>query len=177
MKVKQENKAPYLLGILCLIPLVGFFVGIALILYGIFKYKDKLLIAIGIGGVLVTIGVYAFFFYNIKNGKNAGRAFATIAQTQLNNLINQVELYKIKEGTYPDSIQQLVKLDSMINIYDPLLTRKMNTELKTTFEYKKEKEHYTLFSVGMDGIPGSKDDIYPIVSESDTMQYGWVKIF
>ena len=37
----NESKPPYLIGILGLIPLVGFFVGIVLIILGITKYKNK----------------------------------------------------------------------------------------------------------------------------------------
>jgi len=40
------QRPPYLIGLLCLIPFIGAFVGLGLILYGIFEYKDKCLIFI-----------------------------------------------------------------------------------------------------------------------------------
>ncbi len=58
----KKTKPPYLLGVLGLIPLVGFFVGVALILYGIFKYRDKKLIIIGGSCMLFTVAVYSTLF-------------------------------------------------------------------------------------------------------------------
>jgi hypothetical protein len=39
--IRTKSKLPYLLGFLCLIPLVGAFVGLDLLLYGLIRYKDK----------------------------------------------------------------------------------------------------------------------------------------
>ena len=54
---KKKSKPPYLLGLLGIIPLVGFFVGLGLTMYGIFKYKDKLLIRIGMICMIFTVVV------------------------------------------------------------------------------------------------------------------------
>lgn len=44
----KKTTPPYKLGYLGLFPFVGFFIGIGLTLYGIFRYKDRKLTAIGI---------------------------------------------------------------------------------------------------------------------------------
>lgn len=44
----KKTTPPYKLGYLGLFPFVGFFTGIGLTLYGIFRYKDRKLTAIGI---------------------------------------------------------------------------------------------------------------------------------
>jgi hypothetical protein len=62
-----KSKPPYLLGLLCLIPLVGAFVGLGLLLYGLIKYKDKWLSIIGAAGILLTVLVYGSLFYAMKN--------------------------------------------------------------------------------------------------------------
>ena len=87
----EKSKPPYLLGLLCLLPLIGALVGIALISYGIFRYKDKLLIAIGSFGIIFTICTYFFLFQNLKYGSGATRSFAKISQKELNNLVKHVE--------------------------------------------------------------------------------------
>jgi predicted PurR-regulated permease PerM len=56
---QQTAKPPYLLGLLCLIPLVGAFVGLGLLLLGLLKYKDKWLSIIGAAGILFTVLVYS----------------------------------------------------------------------------------------------------------------------
>jgi hypothetical protein len=43
----KKSKPPYLLGLVCIIPLVGAFVGFGLLLYGLIHYKDKWLSIIG----------------------------------------------------------------------------------------------------------------------------------
>lgn len=172
-ETKKDKKPPYLLGLLCLIPLVGAFIGIALILYGVFKYKDKWLIILGVAGVFFTISVYLLLFHNLKYGKETAKGFAAISQTELNGLVKNIEFYKIEKGSYPDSLEQLRNNDNTIFIDDPLLTRLMDNNIKTSFEYKKFNNKYTLFSVGIDGIAHTIDDIYPVIS--DTSKFGLIK--
>jgi len=158
---KNKNTSLYWLGLAEFIPLVGAFIGIALILYGIFKYKDKILVAIGSLGVLFTVGAYYFLFYDLKYGKKSGEDFSKIAQKELVGVVSQIELYKLQNSVYPDSLQQLLINDPMLPIEDPLLIRKMEKGKKITFNYKKMGEKYTVFSAGIDAIPYTADDIYP----------------
>jgi hypothetical protein len=65
--IPTKSKPPYLLGLLCLIPLVGAFVGLGLLLYGLLKYKDKWLSIIGAAGILWTILIYSTLFYAGKH--------------------------------------------------------------------------------------------------------------
>ncbi|GGA87912.1 type II secretion system protein GspG [Puia dinghuensis] len=170
--MEKNSKPPYLIGLLCLIPLVGALVGVALILYGVLKYKDKWLIAIGAFGVVFTIGVYSFLAYDLKYGKDAGEAFARIAQKQINNLANELESYKARNGKYPDDLDQLSHWNSDIIIADPLLVRKEFKNPKPYFHYVNKGDNYILFSVGIDGFPNTKDDIYPNLP---TGHYGYIK--
>jgi hypothetical protein len=170
----EKNKPPYLLGLLCLLPLIGALVGIALIFYGIFRYKDKFLIAIGSFGIIFTICIYFFLFQNLKYGSEATKSFAKISQKELNNLVKHVEFYKLQNNKYPDSLEQL-EPDGTFLIQDPLLIRKMDKTIKTDFQYKRIGDKYTLFSVGIDGIPNTADDIYPDIFNADTTKFGLIK--
>ena len=59
-----HSKPDYAIGLLCLIPLVGAFAGLIFIANGIFKYKDKWFIIIGLAGIAWTIVVYSSLFYS-----------------------------------------------------------------------------------------------------------------
>ena len=162
----MNEKPPYLLGLLCLIPLIGAFVGLFLLLYGIFKYKDKLLTIMGAAGIGITIFAYSFLFYNLRYGKTTSAAFARISQMQINSLVKHIEFYKMQYGTYPDSLEQVSKDDETVMIQDPLLLRRMDPSADLNFRYKKGKDTYILFSVGEDGVPGTADDIYPSLKKT-----------
>lgn len=172
---RKRSKPPYLLGLLGFIPLVGAFVGIGLILYAVFKYKDRLLIFIGAGCVVFTVLVYSSLFYFMGHSKTIRKGYAKIAQTELNTLVNQIEFYKVKFDKYPDSLLQLTQSDPMIDITDPLQLVKMSRRVKADFQYQKIGNKYTVFSVGVDGVPNTADDIYPIVPDSTRYKYGFVK--
>jgi len=60
--IRTKSKPPYLLGLLCIIPLVGAFIGLGLLLYGLIKYKDKWLSIIGAAGILWTVIFIHLFF-------------------------------------------------------------------------------------------------------------------
>ena len=60
-----KAKGQYWWGFLGLIPLLGAFIGIVLLLLGIFRYKDKILVYIGTACILFTVGIYTFLFYNL----------------------------------------------------------------------------------------------------------------
>ena len=109
----KKIKPPYLLGLLCLIPLVGAFVGIGLLLYGLIKYKDKWLSIIGVLGIVWTIAIYSTLIYSSKHSSIFKKGFADISQNQLNSLIKNIEFYKIQHGQYPDSLKQLLNDDKL----------------------------------------------------------------
>ncbi len=98
--IPTKSKPPYLLGLLCLIPLVGAFVGLGLLLYGLLKYKDKWLSIIGAAGILWTIIIYSTLFYAGKNATVFKKGFEDISQMQLNSLVKNIEYYKLTHGQY-----------------------------------------------------------------------------
>lgn len=174
--LEQGNKPSYLLGLLCLIPIIGAFVGLGLLLYGIFNYKDKWLIVIGAGGILFTVSIYATMFYNFQYGTDTRVGFSNLSQVEINRLMKSVEFYKLEYGVYPDSLGQIRNNDHTAEIDDPLqLLKSGNSKLTTRFNYQKVGNHYYLFSSGIDGIPNTKDDIYPQVAKSDSAKFGLIR--
>lgn len=113
--------------------------------------------------------------YNLKYGKNAAKAFGAMSQENLNSLANVIELYKIKVGQYPDSLAQLKGIDSAVSYHDPLLGRRMGNSVKARYEYQKTATGYRLFSAGEDCTPNTKDDLYPTISGTDGLKYGFIR--
>ena len=168
----QSAKHLYARGWLGLIPLVGGFVGIGLIILGVFKYRDKKLIIIGTAALLFTVAIYSSLFYMTAYSDTVGQGTTKISEKFLNSLVKDIEFYKLKNGTYPDNLEQLLSNDDIVQIHDPILTRRPGTK-ETKFYYKKTGDTYILFSSGLDRIPNTKDDIYPTetlnnISKPDT---------
>lgn len=168
-----KSKPPYLLGLLCLIPLVGAFVGLGLLLYGLIKYKDKRLSIIGAAGILFTVLVYGSLFYAMKNASIFKKGFADISQIQLNSLTKNIEFYKLQHGQYPDSLQQLLDDDKLAPITDAIQLNQRREN--SNYNYQRIGDKYMLFSAGQDGIPNTQDDLFPQVAVSDSSKIGLIK--
>jgi hypothetical protein len=148
-------------------------VGLALLLTGIFKYKDKLLVAIGALAILFTVGFYSFLFYYMKNGDLPKKGFAQISQMQLNGLVKNIEFYKLQHNQYPDSLQQLITEDEMASVYDPIQMLQQNRSIN--YEYERVENRYLLFSVGPDGLANTADDLFPQIVINDSSKIGWIR--
>lgn len=157
----KKSKPPYLLGLLGIIPLVGAFVGLALVVLGLFQYKDKKLTIIGAACIAWTIIVYSLLGYAGKNAPIFRKGFEDISQMQLNSLIKSIEYYKLIHGQYPDNLPQLLEDDKLTTIVDP--AQGMNMKGTVYFNYENMGEQYSLFSSGQDGKPNTADDLYPEV--------------
>ena len=161
MNNDYKNKPPYFLGLLCVIPLIGALVGIVLLYYGIFKYKDKFFTVTGALGIIITVSIYSYMGYQLRYGIETGKGFAIVSKRELNNLDKLIHLYKLQYRSYPDSLKQIWEIDNTALIYDPLLARNLEKNKDTKYQYKRMGDSYILFSVGIDGIPNTADDIYP----------------
>ncbi|BAU52278.1 type II secretion system protein GspG [Mucilaginibacter gotjawali] len=167
-------KPGYLVAILCLIPVIGFFAGLVVLILGIVHYKDKVYIIMGAIGMLITIGIYGSMIYFVQTSGIVKDGFANIAQIQLNDLVKDIEFYKLQNGAYPDSLQQIQTKDSFTSIDDP--TQAINGNKKSvTYQYQRKGNKYLLFSVGKDGIANTADDIYPNLSNADTSKLGFIR--
>jgi hypothetical protein len=162
METKSLNKKTLLLLLLIsIIPLVGAFVGLVLIILGS-NQKQKQLIRIGIFGVITTILTYSIAIIIGQNiDSNASDSDVRLTKKVINQLILEIHEYKINYGNFPKDLETLSKSDEKILINDPILLFKKNHSIKTTFEYETDGKSFKLFSVGVDGKSNTKDDIYP----------------
>jgi hypothetical protein len=171
--IQNKSKPPYLLGLLCLIPLVGAFVGLGLLLYGLLKYKDKWLSIIGAAGIVWTVAVYSTLFYAGTHDPVFKKGFEDISQMELNSLVKNIEFYKLVHGQYPDNLKQLLDDDKLAPINDA--AQGMRTKENTYYNYQKIGDKYSLFSSGQDGIPNTKDDLFPQITITDSSKIGLIR--
>jgi hypothetical protein len=170
----NSGKHLYGRGWLGLIPLFGGVVGLGLIFLGIYKYKDRKLMIIGLAGLAFTVFVYGSMIYYFQFSEQHRKDFSGFSQPYMNTLVKSVEFYKIENGVYPDSLEQIAATDKTVIITDPILSGKPIVN-KRMFYYKKFGEKYNLFSAGIDMIPYTKDDIFPSTRFFDSNKTGLIR--
>ncbi len=177
--MENDKKVPVVLIILSalsFIPLLGVFFGIISIIIGLTDFKRfKLIFILGISGIGLTILIYSSLFfvkqYMEKSGK-IDEMKTQVTEMVLNNLTNELENYKCKNGKYPDSLELVRNSNNFVSINDifnpenaksKFVKKNDTTKIKKSinYYYKLEKDSFILFSVGKDGKPFTKDDIYP----------------
>jgi hypothetical protein len=169
----NKQKPPYWVGWFCLIPLIGFFVGLSLLLRGIFKYKDKWIIIIGVSGMIFTPLIYSLEYYESRYSSFGKHGWHELSKKMLVDLVRKIETYKIKYGQYPDSLSELRNHDFNALINDPIQSNQGREY--TIYNYQKVGNKYILFSSGEDGIPYTSDDIFPPVQITDSSKVGLIK--
>jgi hypothetical protein len=112
----------------------------------------------------IFFGVLAYSKYSIV-GKTKR---AELAEISLNQVMRDVEFYKLQYREYPDSLQQLKFVDNTVFIMDPLSQKGIFSTKLEYLHYKKiDSSHYTLFSAGLDQQPYTQDDLYPFIPTSE----------
>jgi hypothetical protein len=155
------EKPNYKQGFFCLIPIIGFFLGIMFVILGIFKYKDKWLILIGLFGIMFTPILYDTLFPELWNAGLREEKNIEMVRGNMNNLIKDIEFYKIQYGVYPKSLD---KIDNPL-IYDLFQSDKKGS---IPYNYRVIGDKYLLFSSGIDKMPNTVDDIYPDIATDDS---------
>lgn len=92
-----------------------------------------------------------------------------LTKKNLTRLVPAVEMYKIINGKYPDSIQQANYAKEPIDILD---TKPSPNKKPVILYYKNMGDKYQLFSTGFDNIPYTVDDVHPDFSAIDTTKLG-----
>lgn len=148
-----------------MIPAFGIIIGIVLIFYAVFSFKSPRLFFTILATMLIGIGIMIADNNHLKHeleyGEDAAAAFSIIAADEIDIIVKKLEVYKLHEGQYPDSLEQLKMVFPEISIMDPLLGRNPKPHKSINYYYKRSGEKYILFSAGIDGIPNTQDDIYP----------------
>jgi hypothetical protein len=158
---------PFVVGGLSFIPLIGVPFGIAAIVWGVVTTKagGRKLAVVGTCGILLTILLYGglFYFGFVQRGGVYDELRVRLAQTTLKGLLPAVEVYRLQNGTYPDSLEQLrasLPKDSVVIVIDPSDVR-LGGAPRPFFYQRVDADHYHLRGAGPDGKPFTADDILP----------------
>lgn len=169
-----KSESYYKYGILMIIPGLGLIIGVILLRKGIIL-KNRLLSYIGLAGIFFTIVFYAWLIYYGRYSDVGKYSAVEFTRFQLNRTMQEVEIYKLGNGYYPDSLQELKFQDVHAPIIDPLSQHFFSKKF-AYFNYKKIGDsNYTLFSSGLDQIPNTTDDIYPNLSSLEPKKFGLIK--
>jgi hypothetical protein len=160
-------------GFLGLIPLIGVFVGIGLILLGAIKYRNGKLVLIGIVTIVPSVLIYGTLILSAYSPE--GRSdFTVFSKPNMDQLVKNIEFYKKEYGAYPDSLEQLTKEQQFLSINDPVQAFGKQ-KYGDKYIYRKVGDKYMLFSMGVDGIPFTKDDVFPTEKYFDSTLTGLIR--
>jgi len=167
IEIHQEKNAPtglYILSGFSFIPAIGVIFGVISIIISFFNFRRfRIIFILGLSGIIFSIVIYStlFYFGMVQRGGVYDNLRVELSRTLLNNISRELVNYKCRYGKYPDKLEDILKDNAPVIIYDPISNnmRHVNNSLK--FYYKAEKDTFILFSVGVDRKPFTKDDIYP----------------
>ncbi len=91
---------------------------------------------------------------------------------QLSTLVEKIEFFHLKNGKYPERLEELQEIDPFAPIVDPLQMH--NKSDSVNFNYYKIENRYTVFSSGVDGQAGTEDDFYPEIQMDSTSKVGLI---
>ena len=163
-RVKLPKKNPslffYAFTLLSFIPLLGFFIGAVVVMFGVWDYRNKTVVAIGVAGMLFTIGFYSYLTLSISpEDRRKAKIFS--AQVQLNNVVEALEAFQRENKYYPDKLEDLSNSGKRVYINDPIVSPNPDSKFAASLHYEKHFSGYKLFSVGIDQTPNTPDDINP----------------
>lgn len=177
---KKLGALPFVIAGLSYIPLIGVLFGVVAFVWGVVTRRSggKKLALIGAGGILFTISLYGslFYFGFVRRKGVFADLRLKLAQIQLNQLVPQIELYKIQYGHYPASLEELRKAlpkDSMVFVFDSACAA-FDHNPRLFFYEKVGDDHYRLLSVGPDCKAHTADDIQPQIDSNSAGKVGFL---
>lgn len=157
-------------GLAGIIPNFGVIAGIVLFIRGAMLSSVRVML-IGVADVLFTIVFWLVMMKTVFHSHLFDEGQSTIARSEMTNLVHNLEFYNLQHGQYPDSLPQLRDKNDFLVISD--LFANSDSVRTQYFQYKRIGKKYTLFSVGPDGLPHTRDDVFPDID--DTTRLGWIK--
>ena len=162
-KKESAGCLAYVIGGMSFIPLIGVLFGIIAIAWG-FKAKHTKLKVVGVAGILFTVVIYGSlgYFGFVQEDGVYDELRAKMAKTQLTTAVQALEVYKVQNGAYPESLdvlQQSLPENSMVFLYD---ATQINSGTSRLYYYKVIDENsYHIRSYGRDGLINTADDVLP----------------
>jgi hypothetical protein len=167
----------FVLAVTGFIPLVGFFTGMAAVIWGLLADRPKALWAAGLGALAVVtqLGLSLVFLSWLGEKPGVREAQADVIRTDLISVVVALEKWHEGRGAYPDRLQALIGTPlplNMVNIYDHSAGI---FRVPRTYQYEvaPDGRSYDLYAMGPDGEPGTEDDIRPALPDSLQARSGY----
>lgn len=163
---------PFVVGGLSFIPGIGFIFGAIAITWGLVTSKagGKKLAKVGACGIGFGVLLYGalFYFGFMQRGGVYDDLRIELAQSNLTQLVQSIEFYKVQNGRYPedlDALKESLPENSFVFIYDATQAG-FGGEPQLYYYDPFNEEEYYLLGVGLDGVPFTSDDILPAIDNS-----------
>jgi len=168
----QIKKWHYFLGFSSLIPIWGLPSALVSLVLGLqmFRQKGRRLILLALLGFTVT-GWYSRSYFELNAGTNSpAEKQVQAVQKDLYRLIQEVEATRRETGRLPETLWNLKTTNA--NIFD---LRSSPDQEARPFYYARlsDGRSYYLFSRGADGEAFTADDILPVLTNEERVQWGY----
>ena len=183
-EIKQNKKKHgpliFVVAGLSLVPLIGVVFGIVCILTAAISRKSNSLLlgSIGVVGILVTVVLYGVILPSKFNDPEFSKKFEPHAKSAMTSIIRHVEYFKLQNSRYPKSMEELkttLKEGELVFMHDVSAPGKFGEQRDFFYKVVNEGNNYLLLGVGVDGIPLTNDDIYPLIDPEKDKAIGWVQ--
>ena len=164
----------YFLAALSFIPLIGILFGLIAIGLGLLNRRrpDHALALVGAAGIIgLTVLPYGalLYFGEVQRGGIYDGLRLKLAQHELNTAVELVERYKVNNGEYPDSLEQLksslpANSDESKALSDPRYMR-FGEQARLFYYQKVDSSHYYLRGIAPDGKPFSPGALVPQIDK------------
>ncbi len=167
------SSGAYVVAGLSFVPLLGVAFGLAAIIWGLLSSRPggRTVATMGAAGIAFTVALYGALFYLgfAQRGGLYDDLRAKLAQSNLDASVREIEFYRLSNGNYPDSLEDVkTSAGHSVAAAELLDPRVMHGQMMPRlFYYKKiDADHYYLRAVGDDGRPFSPGSLGPEISPS-----------
>lgn len=159
------------------LPGLGVVFGAAAVTWGLVSDRPRALVAAGVGaaGSLLNLCAGVLLVWHAGRNPVYASAGAANARRDLARLVGALEAYHREEGRYPDRLEAFAQLPyslRLINIQD-FSAGIFSRPRQYHYDLAEDGRSYTLFAVGLDGRPGTSDDLFPLLSDSVARHSGY----
>jgi len=159
------------------LPGLGFFFGVAAAVWGLISDRSRAMLAaaIGAGGALLNLIGVVLLMWHFEQDPAFVSADQQGTRSDLAQVVRALEGHRREKGRYPEELTVFTKPPyslRLINIQD-FSAGIIRWPRDYHYELASDGQTYTLFAVGIDGQPGTADDLYPDLPDSAARHSGY----
>ena len=136
----------------------------------------KMAAIIGVCGVVGFILLFGLFIYFglFQRGGVYDNLRVKLGISTITSLVSEIELYKIQNGKYPETLETFHKAlpeNSIVFVFDPTHVA-MDGQQRYFYYELVDDSHYYLLGVGADEKPYTNDDVLPNIDIKKNSKIG-----